>query len=65
MTLNMLKQLIRRRNIKMKLTTLKKELFVNFKLSLDQNNNQLLIYERGNKLLSFSNEATNFFTSKI
>lgn len=29
----------------MKLTTLKKELFVNFKLSLSQNNNQLLIYE--------------------
>lgn len=44
----------------MKLTTLKKELFVNFKLSLDQNNNKLLIYERDNKLLSFSNEATNF-----
>ena len=44
----------------MKLTMLKKELFVNFKLSLDQNNNQLLIYERDNKLISFSNEATNF-----
>lgn len=44
----------------MKLTTLKKELFVNFKLLLDQNNNQILIYKRDDKLLSFSNEATNF-----
>lgn len=49
----------------MKLTTLKKELFVNFKLSLDQNNNKLLIYERDNRLLSFSNEATNFLQVKF
>lgn len=49
----------------MKLTTLKKELFVNFKLSLSQNNNQLLIYERDNELISFSNEATNFLQVKF
>lgn len=49
----------------MKLTTLKKELFVNFKLLLDQNNNQVLIYAQGNKLLSFSNEATNFLQVKF
>lgn len=49
----------------MKLTTLKKELFVNFKLSLSQNNNQLLIYERDNELISFSNEANNFLQVKF
>lgn len=49
----------------MKLTTLKKELFVNFKLLLDQNNNQILIYKLDSKLLSFSNEATNFLQVKF